>query len=210
MFPYHSVSKIPLMIVAKHLISSYVGSERKASTMTIGQERKGMFKFKSVLERSDNKLWGCHFPVPMNVAGKLMEGKSKRVICTIGGRETFQCAILYYKKGKPVISVNKTVRDSLGVTFGAVVEIMLKKDTSEYGLPVPEELEEVFRQDKDGKRIFHSLTPGKQRTLLYIVNNVKDPDKKILRSLVVLQHLKENKGKIDYKKLTIQLKNPDK
>ena len=125
--------------------------------MTIGQERKGMFKFKSVLERSDNKLWGCHFPVPMNVAGKLMEGKSKRVICTIGGRETFQCAILYYKKGKPVISVNKTVRDSLGVTFGAVVEIMLKKDTSEYGLPVPEELKEVFRQDKEGKRIFHSL-----------------------------------------------------
>ena len=175
--------------------------------MTDIQRKKISFEFISTLERSDNKLWGCHFPIPEKVAEELTEGKVKRVVCTINGKETFQCAILHYKKGKSVISVNKTIRDSLGVPFGADVKILLKKDTSEYGLPIPEELKEVFRQDVEGKKIFHALTPGKQRTLLYIVNNVKDSDKKIFRSIVILQHLKENKGKIDYKKLTILLKN---
>jgi len=171
-------------------------------------KEKNTFSFSSTLEKSDNKLWGCHFPVPKTIADKLVDEESKRVVCTINGKESYQCAILFYKKAKPVISVNKKIRDSLGVSFGMDVEVMLKKDTSEYGLPLPEELLEVFRQDPMGKKLFHALTPGKQRTLLYIVGNVKDPDKKVMRSLVIVRHLKENKGVIDYKKLSILLKNP--
>ena len=166
------------------------------------------FDFTSVLERSDNKLWGCHFPVPKKIADQLAEGDSKRVVCIINGKATYQCAILFYKKGKPVISVNKKIRDSLGVDFGSEVEVNLKKDVSEYGLPLPEELSEVFRQDKEGKKVFHALTRGKQRTLIYMVGNVKDSDKRVLRSLAIVDHLKENHGKIDYRKLTARLRNP--
>lgn len=168
----------------------------------------GTFHFTSTLEKSDNKLWGCHFPVPKQVAEKLIGEDSKRVVCTLNGKETYQCAILYYEKGKPVISVNKKIRDSLGLAFGMEVDVSLKKDTSEYGLPLPEELVEVFRQDKEGKKVFHSLTLGKQRTLLYIVGQAKNSEKRVFRSLVIVKHLKENKGKIDYKQLSITLKNP--
>lgn len=170
-------------------------------------KRSGSFHFTSALEKSDNKLWGCHVPVPKEVAEKLIDEHSKRVVCTLNGKETYQCAMLYYKKGKPVISVNKKIRDSLGITFGMEVDVRLKKDTSEYGLPLPEELVEVFRQDKEGKKVFHSLTLGKQRTLLYIVGQAKDTEKRVLRSLVIVRHLKENKGKIDYKQLSVMLKN---
>jgi hypothetical protein len=166
------------------------------------------FHFTSVLERSDNKLWGCHFPVPKKTADELKDGDSKRVVCTLNGTETYQCAILFYKKGKPVISVNKKVRDSLRIDFGSEVEVILKKDASEYGLPLPEELSEVFRQDKEGKKVFHALTRGKQRTLIYMVGNVKDSDKRVLRSLAIVGHLKENNGKIDYRKLIFRIKNP--
>jgi len=84
----------------------------------------------------------------------------------------------------------------------------LMPDDSEYGLPLPEELKELFRQDPAGKKLFHALTPGKQRTLLYIVGNVKHTEKKVFRSLAIIRHLKENNGTIDYKKLNTALKDP--
>lgn len=165
------------------------------------------FEFVSELERSDNKLWGCHFPVPLKTAEALTAAENKRVICTLNGSQTYQCAILFYKKGKPVVSVNKKIRDTLELDFGVEVNVLLRKDTSEFGLPMPEELLEVFRQDPAGKRIFLSLTPGKQRTLLYIIGKVKDQQKRVDRSLVIIHHLKEQKGIIDYKKLDRSLKN---
>ncbi|MCK9407511.1 MAG: YdeI/OmpD-associated family protein [Bacteriovoracaceae bacterium] len=167
----------------------------------------GSYRFSAVLERSDNKLWGCHFRVPKTTAAVLKNGNSRRVICTLNSSERYQCAILHYATDLPVISVNKKVRDTLGVTFGMKVEVELQQDTSAYGLPLPAELKEVFRQDPEGKKLFHALTPGKQRTLIYIVGNVNDLNKKIFRSLAILRHLKETKGKIDYKKLGVALKD---
>jgi hypothetical protein len=169
---------------------------------------KKSYRFTAVLERSDNKLWGCHFRVPKRVAASLKQHDSRRVISTVNGTERFQCAILHYETGLPVISVNKKIRDTLGIAFGSKVNVELQPDTSEYGLPLPPELKEVFRQDPEGKKIFHALTPGKQRTLLYIVGKGKDPEKKVLRSLVIIRHLKEQQGTIDYKKLNTSLKEP--
>jgi hypothetical protein len=166
------------------------------------------FRFTSMLERSDNKLWGCHFRIPKTAAAALKKKDSRRVICTLNGTERYQCAILHYEKELPVISVNKKVRDALDITFGSPVTVELMPDDSEYGLPLPAELKEVFRQDPAGKKLFHALTPGKQRTLLYIVGNVKDTGKKVFRSLAIIRHLKENKGTIDYKKLNSALKDP--
>ncbi len=103
--------------------------------------------------------------------------------------------------------MNKKIRDALKLDFGSEVNVTLRKDTSEFGLPMPEELLEVFRQDAKGKQLFLSLTPGKQRTLLYIIGKVKDPQKRVDRSLVIIHHLKEQKGTIDYKKLDRSLKN---
>ncbi len=167
---------------------------------------KNEFHFTSTLERSDNKLWGAHFRVPVEVEKKLIDKKSRRVICTLNDREEYQCAILHYRTRLPVISVNSALRKKLRLDFGSEVDVVLKRDSSEYGLPLPEELQELFRQDKEGRRVFHSLTRGKQRTLLYIVGQGKSADKRIERSLVIVHHLKTNKGKIDYRKLSQSLR----
>jgi hypothetical protein len=41
---------------------------------------------------------------------------------------------------------------------------------------------------------------------LYIAGKVKNPDKRIQKSLVILEHLKKNKGIIDFKQLNFELK----
>lgn len=171
-----------------------------------GRSPKGTFTFRSVLENSSNKLWGAHFRIPEAAAKALIEGDNKRVICTLNGKERYQCAIQHYKTGLPVVLINRALRTKLSLEFGDAVDVQLEKDTSEYGLPMPEELKEIFRQDPEGKKVFHALTPGKQRTLLYIIGKSKDPDKRIGQALIIIHHIKKNNGKIEYRALNDEMK----
>ena len=158
------------------------------------------------MERSTNRLWGAHFPVPANVASKLKRGTDRRVICTLNDSVEYQCALLPHGGGTFVISVNKQTRDKLKLLPGDPIRVKLVKDVSRYGLPLPDELKEVFRQDADGSRLFHALTLGRQRTLLYIVGRGSTSERRAVRGLTILDHLKLNKGKIRYRELSLALR----
>ena len=99
------------------------------------------------------------------------------------------------------------LRDKLGLKLGMQVQASLRKDDSEYGLPMPEELAELLQQDEDGNALFHALTPGKQRTLLYIVGSPKTSDTRLRRAIVVVEHLKSNGGKINFRRLNEDMKS---
>lgn len=163
-------------------------------------------RFTSILERSDNRLWGAHLRVPVRVAEQLGEGKTRRVFCRLNRGEEFQCAILHRGKDLFLVTVNKRLRDDLNLEFGNEVNVNLRKDETEYGLPMPEELQELFRQDRAGDKLFHALSRGKQRTLLYIIGSAKDSGKRIFRAIAIVNHLKANKGTINYRQLGESLK----
>lgn len=163
-------------------------------------------QFTSVLKESNNKLWGAHFVVPDRVAKQFANGNSRRVVCTLNSAEEFQCALIPHGNGSFVITVNKKLRTKLDLKFGATVRVSLRKDESKYGLPMPEEFAELLRQDKEGSRLFHALTAGRQRTLLYIIGAKNNTNVRLERSILVVQHLKTNNGKIDHKKFNESLK----
>ena len=163
------------------------------------------FHFNALLEISTNKLWGAHFAVPEFVFKALAEGEDRRVICVLNEKITYQCAMLPRGDGSYLITVNKKLRDQLKLKPGSQFAVSLSKDHSEYGLPMPEEFAEVLAQDAEGNKLFQALSPGKIRTLLYIVGNVKNSDKRIDRALAIVEHLKLNEGKIDYKTLNITI-----
>jgi uncharacterized protein YdeI (YjbR/CyaY-like superfamily) len=71
---------------------------------------------------------------------------------------------------------------------------------------MPPELAELLAQDDEGDRLFHALTPGKIRTLLYMVGQPKNSELRLHRALVVVEHLKQHQGKIDYKQLNLSLR----
>jgi hypothetical protein len=152
---------------------------------------------------------GWHFlDIPAEV-GKQFETdpRTRRVVCTLNGSHTFQCALMP-NKGEFVISINKSIREKLGIVDGDTVDVELVADTSKYGLPMPEEFAEVLRQDKDGNKLFHALTAGKQRSLIYMVSTVKDIDRRIHTALIVIEHLKDNDGKVIGDKLYKEIKRP--
>jgi bifunctional DNA-binding transcriptional regulator/antitoxin component of YhaV-PrlF toxin-antitoxin module len=133
--------------------------------------------------------------------------KTRRVVCTLNEQHTFQCA-LSPNKGTFTIGVNSEIRRKLNLSEGDEVVIELIEDTSKYGAPMPEDFEEVLRQDPEGDRLFHALTAGMQRSLLYYIGNVKNVDRRIELGLIVLRHLKENGGKVIGDRLQEDVKRP--
>ena len=152
---------------------------------------------------------GWHFLIMSgDIATQLgFEGKFRRVVCTLNGTESFQCALLPWGELFYII-VNKKKRDALGLAAGDSVHVHLVRDESKYGLPMPEEFQEVLDQDPEGDRLFHALTEGKQRSILYLLSKPKNIDVRIHQALVIVKHLKENNGAIIGNKLYEELKRP--
>jgi hypothetical protein len=165
-------------------------------------------KFTTTLESASNGS-GWHFIIVSREMGERFptDGKSRRVVCTLNGRHSYQCALMP-NDGKFYIIVNKKIRESLGVVSGDKLKVSLVPDESKYGLPMSKEFKEVLKQDREGNRLFHALTPGKQRTLIYYISKIKDIDKRIHTALIVLDHLKENEGRVIFPELADELKRP--
>ncbi len=157
--------------------------------------------FTAKLDRFNSNIWHFHFIVPIKTAKKFIDGNNRRVICTLNNTETFHAALMHLGDGNFFINVNKKLREKLKINEGDDVLVSLQKDVSEYGLPMPEELAELLKMDDEGNKIFHSLTLGKQRTMLHFIGIPKNMDIRIRRAICVIEHLKLHNGRIVYKEL---------
>jgi hypothetical protein len=155
-------------------------------------------KLKSKLEVTDSDPpWHIlRFP-KAKVAHFGFKGNLRRVVCTLNGVETFNCS-LFPSKGDYFITLNKKLRDKLGLDVGGTATIELTKDESKYGMPMPQEFAEVLRQDNEARGLFDALSPGNQRLMLKLIMSVKDIDKRIIRSLTGIELLKRSDGVFDY------------
>lgn len=165
-----------------------------------------MKSFKATLNNFNSPLWGFHIIIPDDIAQNFIEGDNRRVICHLSNHEPFQCALMPKGDGHWFININKSIRTKFDLKEGIQIDVSLEKDESKYGLPMTPELRELLDQDEEGNRLFHELTPGKQRNLIYWSGQVKNSDKRIIRALTVVEHLKGMEGKIDFKKLNEELK----
>ena len=158
-------------------------------------------KFKTTLCNFNSSLWGHHIPVPEKFAQVFLADAGRRVLCTLNGRESIQCALMPDGKGGHFINVNKALRQKLNLKLGDEIEVELQKDESQYGLPLPEELEALFEVDEEGNALFHQLTAGKQRSLIYLVGKPKRSDTRLQKAIVILDYLKSTRGRLDFKEL---------
>ena len=163
--------------------------------------------FTAKLENFNTRLWTYHIKVPKPIAKHFLDMGDKRVVCRLNDTLEFQCAIMPAGDGVSFININKKIRDQLKLKEGSKLNIQLEKDHSAYGLPFPEELRELLDQDKEGNKLFLALKPGRQRNIIYAVGQVKNPDLRIHRAMVMIEHLKKNGGKINFKQLFEELKS---
>lgn len=164
-----------------------------------------MVKVQATLQTFDWSIWYYHFPIDPETTKLLTSENHKRVRCTINGQVTMNSALMPLDGGSYIL-VNKTIRKKLGLKDGDKVELSIEKDDSEYGMPMPESFQVLLDQDEIGNKHFQALTPGKQRSLIYIVQKVKSVDKQINKGLAILDHLTEVNGKLDFKMLMLKIK----
>ena len=163
-------------------------------------------KVTSTLEKFNSDLWGHHFPVSDEVARKFIEGNDRRIKVRINNQVEIQCAFMP-NHGEWYVLANKEVRSRLGLNLGDKVDLEITKDNSEYGHEVPESFQALLDQDQEGEKVFHSLTKGKQRSLIYLVKKVKNIDSQIAKGLAIMQHLRESQGDLDFKRLNELIKH---
>lgn len=163
-------------------------------------------EFTTQLDNFNSSLWGYHIPVPEPVARLFTDQGDRRVVCRLNDAVEFQCALMPKGDGSYFININKKLRDKLGLKPGMAVQASLRRDESRYGLPMPEEFEELLKQDEEGDQLFHALTPGKQRSLLYIAGSPKTSDTRLRRAIAIIEHLKTNDGKLNFRQLNEEMK----
>lgn len=167
-------------------------------------------QFTSILTQFPNSpLWGWHFLVPEDIAKTFVNGKDRRVICTINDLITMHSALMPNKDAWFVMMNQGNVK-KLNLGPNSEIQVVMAKDISEYGMPMADEFREVLDQEPLADQYFHALTPGKQRTLLHIINSVKNTESRIKKSLAIADHIVVNKGTINYKLLNEAFKEYNK
>jgi hypothetical protein len=164
-----------------------------------------MIRFSTSIQKFESKLWSYYVSVPKEIGNQVIEKTNRRVICRINEQAPIYSALM--PKGDIyTIYVKKEFMKKHRLKEGDEVVVILEKDQSEYGMPMPESFSTLLEQDEVGSRYFHELTMGKQRSLIYIVGKVKNLDSQIAKGLAILHHLKEAKGKLDFKRLNELIK----
>ncbi len=158
-------------------------------------------KFKAKLEQLASSVWGQHIKLPKKVSDKFLADGSKRIICKVNNEFSFHGAIMPEGGGRFFINFSKQNSKKYNLVEDQVLNIELLKDESKYGIPMPEEFQELLYQDIEGDKLFHTLTAGKQRSLLHLISTVKSPEIRIRKGLIIFHHLKSNMGKLDFKQL---------
>jgi hypothetical protein len=167
-----------------------------------------MWEFLTKLENfgDSSNLLGGHFVVDDIVVQKIKSKNTKRLICTLNKQEKIHCALQSMGNGTYFVMVNKTLQKKLNVLNGESIGVTLEVDKSKYGIPMPEEMAEILSQDENINQLFHLLTPGKQRSLLYQIGIPKTTESRIKKAILITRYLSEMKGKIDFREMNEYLK----
>lgn len=164
-----------------------------------------MVHFKEKLESFDFNHWSFHVPVPDEISSQFLQNNNRRVLVSINQQGPWHMALMK-AKAYWYILVNQQIRNNLKLETGDLLSIEMERDESEFGHELPEEFQILMDQDEEGTSYFRSLTPGKQRSLVYLVTKVKNSESRMKKSLAIMHHLRLAKGKLDFRQLNDLIK----
>lgn len=135
-----------------------------------------------------------HLSIPEEVFLPFKEAKQSRIKVNAWHKDNsieFYAAIKLDKNtGEYRIMFGKRLQKSLGVFQNDYFTLQISKDTSKYGVDMPEELDAVFKNDTEAFEIFENLTAGKKRSIIYAVSRYKSIQTRVDKSLIVCKNLK--------------------
>ncbi|MEL7160140.1 MAG: YdeI/OmpD-associated family protein [Bacteroidota bacterium] len=172
-----------------------------------------MVALKTVLSQADEDMnYGAIYytvlPVSAAPLAEILarEKNATRVLVEINGQGKISSGLMPNGKGDFFITISKEVRKRFGIEEGDEVDLVIHPDESEYGMPVPEEMVELWAMDEEAYDVFHGLTPGKQRGLIYIIAKPKRAETRVKKAVQIHEYLKSTNGVLDYRELNEYIK----
>ena len=156
--------------------------------------------FTSKIEHLD-KLRMSYISVTDEILQEFMEKGDKllynqRFDVTINDQVSWQGGTVSLGNNTAYITFSKARMKEIDVGLGDTVTVQLVKNRLEYGFDVPEEFEEVLKQDPLANERFQALTKGTRRAVIYLVIQVKSSQKRIEKSIFLLENLKRAPEKV--------------
>lgn len=129
--------------------------------------------------------------LPLEIGLALYSQGLRRVLCLLNGKHHHHCALYKLKDGGFAVFLGASSMRAFDLHRNATVRVDIGEDTTPYQAPMPEELAEVLKTDPEADSIFHELTPGRQRSIIYYISSLRRTDGRIDRALAVAERLKQ-------------------
>ena len=136
-----------------------------------------------------NKVGYAHITVPPEIVEKV-GGFNTRLMCSLNGNKPMHSGLMGKGDGRGMIIVNKARQKEWGLNFQDEITATIEPDLSKYGTEMPEELEALLEQDRDGEKAFEQITAGQQRYIIGEVDKLKSVQKRIDRAIFLIENLK--------------------
>lgn len=166
------------------------------------------FSLNTTIQKFPQNNLGYHWyiQVPDFVADAVYFNNARRVQMHI--REVGPIPVGIMKtKDFYYILMSKDLIKKCNLDDQTTVTVILRGDKSLLAMPLPEEFAVIFDIDEEAREFFYKLTPGTQRILIHLVDKIKSEILRAEKSWVIAEHLKANKGKLDYKMLNVAFRN---
>lgn len=130
-----------------------------------------------------------YLPIPDDIGEELWSSGVRRVIATLNGR-AYRRALSGRKDGGRCLIVGEPLLKEIGARLNDMVDIILKADPDPDAVDICEEFSAVLKQDEAAAARFHSMSPGKQRSLVLYVTSAKREETRIKRALELARKLR--------------------
>lgn len=114
---------------------------------------------------------------------------NQRLIIDLDGKISWQCGVLALGDGYGMITVQQQRLKKIGKQLNESVRVSLKKDDSEFGVEIPEEIQEYWLQVPETKERFDLLTLAWKRYILNFISSAKTANKRMERTHILLTNL---------------------
>jgi len=130
--------------------------------------------------------------IPAEIAIPFAEAGEKRVRieARFEGQSVDFHAALQRRGDRYFVMFGKSHQKTLGIFPNDYFSFQLFKDTTKYGVEVPEELEAVLMSDYEAFQNFEAFTPGRKRGIIYMIARYKTSQTRIDKSLLLCENLK--------------------
>lgn len=148
----------------------------------------GSYTSAQPIEQLEKRKGGYFY---LKIAAEVVNGftnkRQTRLLCHVNRQLTFPCGLNHLGDGNFFIILSGKNLKMINKQAGDIVDFELEEDPNPLGVETPEVIEVVLQQDEDLKRAFEALTAGKKRSIIHQVSKIKDIDRQIQKTIVLLR-----------------------